>query len=548
MNMNQMNRMNQQEQARWPEIVPLYLPSIRTEEPPVNIYNNNLNFNDIDDIIYKLSLSIINNLNNYRLEQIKESNLYLYLYYYTQIKGTNKKRKIYNFIIKKIFNILESLINDNIFINNHNNLRIYTDWTEQERRDPLNLVHYSFNSLSYEIKNIIKYKLLNEFLYTRNFKEFETNIRHFSEPLGGAYIKFYNRTRIMDYEYKGRINCYIFNYENNINLNDLITINNNYINGLFYYLINFISYETLTEEEEEEQEEEEAGDFDFFNLSYNNDNPEEETEQKQAEKIKEIINKNYILINKTNLYYIDKNKDINNSFNYYKILQVKQNPKDPVACCLCLENDINIYRFQAVAGCSCHSLWCLNCLLYNSYKNNKIDICGFKCLICKNKYINYTKNLTYTNLLNIYYEKIKKDILYKMPYLINIIRDIKDKNKSIRYIKDMIKLHTYNMPDFSNILYNDIIRDINILDEFNKIIYIKDIKYKTFLLSENLLTKKKTINKRKLKKIENIILNKLIYYYNLVLINKYNIIINKIDIYNYQILKQEQQKRKKYKY
>ena len=537
MNMNQMNRMNQQAQAIWPQIVPLYLPSIRYRYAPHYIYNNNLNFNDIDDIIYKLSLRILTNLSNYRAEQIKKSELFLYLYYYTQIKRTNKKAKIYNFIINKIFNSFESLINDIIFINNHNNLRIYTDLTEEQRRDPINLIHYAWNGLSESIKNIIKYKLLEEFLYYPDYRQFEQNFKHLGEPLGSAYIRFYNRTHYMDFEYKGRINCFIFNYENIINLNN---INNEYISGLFYYLINYISYETLREEEEEEEEEEAEG-FDFFSLSYNNPPPpEEETEEKQKEKIKEIIRKNYILINKTNLYYIDYNKDINNSFNYYKILQVKENQEDTPACCLCLETDINIYRFQAVAGsCSCPSFWCFDCLIYNNYKNNKNNIMDFKCLICKKNYINFNKELNYNNLLNTgYYEQIKKD-LFKVPFKINDILYFENYEKSKSYIKESIKYNSFNMPDFSKLLYNDIIIYNDILNELKKKVFIKN--YNKIISfnnnNKNLLTKKNEYNKTKLKKLKkNILINLLENYKNLIRID-YETIRNDKNLFkNYSLL------------
>ena len=79
-----------------------FIHTIDTTTRPDPVYNIDAEYNDIDDIIYILSDQIFRNLDKHRKEQIKKSNLYLFLYYYIQIKRTNKKRKIHNFIIKSI--------------------------------------------------------------------------------------------------------------------------------------------------------------------------------------------------------------------------------------------------------------------------------------------------------------------------------------------------------------------------------------------------------------------------------------------------------------
>ena len=78
--------------------------------------------------------------------------------------------------------------------------------------------------------------------------------------------------------------------------------------------------------------------------------------------------------------------------------------------------------------------------------------------------MNYTKNLDFTNLVNTgYYEHIKKD-LFKIPYKISTINNFNNYEDSKSYIKESIKFHSYNMPDFSELIYNDVKEHYNILN------------------------------------------------------------------------------------
>jgi hypothetical protein len=92
-------------------------------------------------------------------------------------------------------------------------------------------------------------------------------------------------------------------------------------------------------------------------------------------------------------------------------------------------------------------------------------------------------------------------------------------------------------------IYQSIKKHYILLNEYNKKIQIKPIITISILDNGGLLTKKGTINKRKILKSTNYTINKLVFYYNLELINRYKLITDKKDILNYQILKQEQQKR-----
>lgn len=503
----------------------LRIDEINEDETPQNLNDNNFYFNDVDNIITNLTITIITNLNNYRLEKLKNSNLYNLMFFYCNIQRTNKKKKIFNYVLKNIFNTLEELINDPFILLSFNNTDLY---------NINNLIHYKFHLLNDNIKDIIKFKLIEELLYTREYGEYEANIRHFGMP-PGAFIRFYNRTNYMEKEYNNLVKFYIMEERIILKLNDIIQ-NNEYIQGLFIYLMNYSLNNMLflDDEEEEEEPEEDNNNFDFFQLSYNVDNPEEETEQAQKENINKIIKDNYIYINHCNLLYFDY-KNITNYIKFYKILKVKNRE-----CSLCLENDKDIYRFQAVAGCNCPSFFCLDCLLYNSFKNNKQNICNFKCIICKQNYKNSGKlELNYNHLILCgYYEKIKKDI-FKIPYKISTINFFDNYIESESYIKETIKFHSLNIPDFSKLLYNDVKKHYNIIDELKKKVF--NINYDNILsfnnVNNNLLTKKNRYNKNKIKKInKNILINLLENYKNIIRI-EYELIRNdKILLDNYKIL------------
>lgn len=510
----------------------LRIDEINEEETPQNLNNNNIYFDDMDNIIINLAIKIIANLINYRLEKLKNSNLFYFIFLYSQIKRTNKKKRIFKYVLKNIFNTLENLINDSFILLNFNNEELY---------NINNLIHYKWNFLNDNIKDTIKFKVLEELIYTNQYKQYEENIKHFGTA-NPHFIRFYNRTRYIDKKYNDMIRFYIMEDRIYFKLEDII--NNEYIKGLFLIVLNHNLNNMLFNDEEEEEEEEDINNFDFFALSYNNSPPvEEETEEKQKQKIKEIKNKNYILINKTNLYYIDYT-NITTYIKFYKILKVNKD------CSLCLENNNNVYRFQAVGSCCrCPSFWCFDCLIYNSYKNNKNNICDFKCLICKKPYINYTKNLTFTNLLNTgYYEQIKKD-LFKIPFKISTINNCFNSYEDAKsYIKDSIKLHSYNMPDFSKLIYNDIKEHYNILDELKKKVFNNN--YNNIITfnknNKSLLTKKYKYNKSKLKKLNiNIIINLIENYKNIIRLD-YELIRNdKILLDNYKLLIIEKIRRKK---
>ena len=515
------------------------IDEINEDETPQNLNNHNFYFDDVDNIITKLSLRIITNLINYRLDKVQKSNLYNFLFMYSQIQITNKKKNIFIFILKNIFNTLDDLINDPFILLSFNNNDLY---------NINNLIFYKWFTLNNNIKDIIKFKLIEEFLYINDYRQYEANLTHFIRPRS-AFIRFYNRTNYMEKEFKQLVNYYIMNDRITLKINDII--NNEYIKGLFIYLLNhnlnnMLWNDTDDEEEEEpeqepepepepEPEEEDNNNFDFFELSYNyNPDPEEETEEKQKEKINKIIKDNYILINHTNLLYFDYT-NITNYIKFYKILKVNKE------CSLCLENNNNVYRFQALGGCcSCPSLWCLDCLLYNNYKNNKNNIMSFKCLICKKDYINYGKlELNYNHLILCgYYEQIKKDI-FKQPYKISTINSFNNYEDVKEYIKESIKYHSFNITDFSKLIYNDVKQHYKMLYELKNKVFYKE--YDKIILFNNnnksLLTKKKKYNKIKIRKVNiNILINLLENYKNLIRINYEMIKNDKILLYNYELL------------
>jgi hypothetical protein len=284
----------------------LRIDEIDEDETPQNLNNNNFYYDDVNNIINDLTLRIITNLINYRLDILKKSNIFYFLFLYSNIQNTNKKKRIFLYVLRNLFNTLENLINDFFILLSFNNDELY---------NINNLIHYKWEYLNNNIKDIIKINLIHEFLYTQNYIEYEANLRHYGTPIGG-FIRFYNRTTYMEKEYKELIKYYILEDRTILKLNDII--NNEYIKGLFIYLLNYNLNNMLwndTEEEEEEQEpepepepepeEEDNNNFDFFELSYNIDNPEEETQEKQQEKINKIIKNNYIYINHCNLLYFD---------------------------------------------------------------------------------------------------------------------------------------------------------------------------------------------------------------------------------------------------
>ena len=71
----------------------LRIDEIEEDEVPQNLNNNNFYFDDVDNIINTLTIKIITNLTNYRLEKLKNSNLFYFIYLYSQIQRTNKKKK-----------------------------------------------------------------------------------------------------------------------------------------------------------------------------------------------------------------------------------------------------------------------------------------------------------------------------------------------------------------------------------------------------------------------------------------------------------------------